>query len=134
MAVSSIKPGTPMTIIAGAQSEGALLRMLSGRDVRYFVLDHDPHLKPGDWLIEDETLLGRVTWVGDNGDPDDWITGQPTKWTVKFEKPWNQTEMHTTLGRSKIEWLEDTLMPRIGRVIDCDPHGAFMLGDIVRLG
>jgi hypothetical protein len=42
--------------------------------------------------------------------------------------------MNTTLGKTKIEWLEDTLMPRVGRVIECDPASNFMLGDIVRLG
>lgn len=139
MAISSIKPGTPLTIIAGAQSEGAFLRMLSGRDRRTATLPVDPRehgIREGTFLIAEdgEHLVGRVTRIWDNGDRDDWITGKPTEWYVEFEKPWNQTSMNTTLGKTKIEWLEDTLMPRVGRVIECDPTGYFMLGDIVRLG
>lgn len=97
---------------------------------------HDPHLSVGTWLYtEDEQgLIGRVTRAWNNEDRDDWYNGAATEWYVEFDKPWNQTDMKTTIGNAKIEWLEDTLMPRAGRVISCDPSSSFMLGDIVRLG
>lgn len=112
------------------------MRMLSGRDRRTFTVRHDPHLSVGTWLYtEDEQgLIGRVTRAWNNEDRDDWYNGAATEWYVEFDKPWNQTDMKTTIGNAKIEWLEDTLMPRAGRVISCDPSSSFMLGDIVRLG
>lgn len=124
-----------VTIIASAHAEGgSFTRMLTGRDERSFALDYDPGWKRGDWLIEGERLFGRVVRVSDNGNADDWITGEPTKWWITFERPWNQTDMKTTIGNAKIEWMEDTLFPRVGRVIEVDDYSHFMLGDIVRLG
>lgn len=133
-------PRDMVTIIASAQPEGsAFTRMLSGRDLRTVKFPIDPRTRGmniGTWVVAEdgEHLLARVTKIWDNGDADDWITGAPTEWYVQVERPWNQTSLNTTIGKAKIEWLEDTLTPRVGRVIECDPASNFMLGDIVRLG
>jgi hypothetical protein len=112
------------------------MRMMTGRDQRTFECDEEPvGLRVGSWIMhpERDIFLGRVVSITDNGDRDDWITGHPTRWYVTIEKPWNQVNMNTTIGATKIEWLDDEMFPRIGTVISADPHGHFLPGDIVRV-
>lgn len=137
MAVSTVPAGTRLEIIAAAASEGSpLLRMMSGRDHRTFVTDRDPRkagYDVGSWFHNERGLFtGRIVSIHDNEDPSDWLS-TPTEWYVTIEKPWNQSHVQTTIGKAKIQWMEDEMFPRVGTILSDEPGSYFRAGDIVRL-
>jgi hypothetical protein len=102
-----------------------------GRYSRRFPFD--PKLQRGQYIFTNGgKIVGRVTRVTDNLDPNDWFA-EATEWTVHYEKPWNQSEVRTEHGGAKIEWMEDKLFPRVGTVLDTGPNSMFRDGDIVMI-
>lgn len=134
---TDLKPGTELMIIAAGHAAGSpFMNMLMGRDRRSFVIKKDPRklgFDVGSWIAHAENGLfeGRIVSITDDLDPDDWF-GEATEWYVTIERPWKQTRLNTTIGKTKIEWLEDQLFPRVGTVISCEPESYFRPGDIVR--
>lgn len=132
--------GREIVIVASAQSEGSLLSLLGAmRGTRSFVLRRDPGeygIAVGSYIERDDGLMlaGKVVSISDNDDPDDWFnfTGA-TSWTVTISRPWKQSDLHTSLGQCRVEWMEDELFPRIGKILETPPGSHFRLGDIVRV-
>lgn len=131
--------GREITIIASTSSEGSFLGMLVGRGRKTFTLPVDPReygLTVGSYVERDDGLMlaGRVVSISHNDDSDDWFNFDgPTEWYVTIERPWKQDLLATSLGQCKIEWLEDTLFPRVGTILATPEDSYFRLGDIVRV-
>jgi hypothetical protein len=130
--------GREIYIVASASSEGGLLGLL-GRGSKTITLPCDPReygLAIGSYIERDDGLMlaGRVTDIRDNDDKDNWFNFDgATEWYVTIERPWKQTMLATSLGQCKVEWLEDTLFPRVGRILSTPEDSYFRLGDMVRV-
>ena len=120
----------------------SILQRLSNRGRRRIAVPSDPAqygIRVGAMLdrtdpMTGETVgyFGRVVAITSNLNPDDWFS-EATEWYIDYERPWNQTELATSLDRCKVEWMEDQFLPRVGKIIAVAPGSGFLPGDIVRV-
>lgn len=115
------------TMLMGGRSRGRKTYKLPV-DPREYGLQVGSYVERGDG----EMLAGRVVQITDNENRDDWFS-VATEWYVTVERPWMQSDLATSLGQCKVEWMEDKLFPRVGQIISTPDDSYFRLGDLVRV-
>lgn len=109
-----------------------MLHRLAFRGTHSRTFKFKPQLERGSYIFTvGGEIVGRVTRIEDNLDRNDWFV-EATEWTVWYEKPWQQSDVTLAGGaEAKIEWLEDELFPRVGKLTR--DSGPFLAGDIVHV-